>query len=168
MFSNSIKLSGDIQIITKDKETGEIVETFEEKNLVVSVGLDQILKSITTKDTNAFVIETISIGDDVGSGTVMNPEQPSTSYTKNNQSVVYSAPNDLFTISRPTETSVQLYATFDGERVMESYPDSPNIIYTSATIRTVGDEVISYKRFPARTISRLISVDIIWTLNLLS
>jgi len=166
MFLSDFKISGDIKIVTKNKKSGEVIDAFEEKNLVVTIGLDQILKALTTKDTNAFVIETISIGDDVGSGTVMNPEQPQLTYTKNNQNVLYSAPSDLFTISRPTETSVQLYATFDGERVMESYPDSPNIIYTSATIRTVGDEVISYKRFPARTISRLISVDIIWTLNL--
>lgn len=166
MFSNAIKMKGDVAIITREKATGKIIDTYEEKNLVVSVGMDQVLKAITTKDTNNFVIETISIGDDVGSGTVMNPEQPSTSYSKNNQNVIYSAPSDLFIISRPSETSVQLFATLDGERVMESYPDSPNIIYTSATIRTVGDEVISYKRFPARTISRLISVDIIWTLTL--
>jgi hypothetical protein len=96
----------------------------------------------------------------------MQPEKPSLSYTKTNQNVVFTAPPDLITISRPTSASVQIHATLDGERVMESYPDSPNIIYTSATIRTVIGEVISYKRFPARTISRLISVDVIWTLTL--
>lgn len=166
MFSNKIKLNGKISIITKDKKSGDVIDVFEDNNLIVDVGLDQIARGLITKDTNAFVINTISIGDDVGSGTVMNPEQPSATYTRDNQDVVFVTPSDLFSISRPTDTSIQLYATLDGERVMESYPDSPNIIYTSATIRTVGDEIISYKRFPARTISRLISVDIIWVLNL--
>jgi hypothetical protein len=166
MFSNALKLTGEVKLITKNKKTGEIIDTFEDNNLVVSIGMDQVLKAITTKDTNNFVIETISIGDDVGSGTVMNPEQPESSYTKLNQSVVYATPPEFFTISRPSQTSVQLYATLDGEEVMVAYPDSPNIIYTSATIRTVDNEIISYKRFPARTISRLISVDIIWTLAL--
>jgi hypothetical protein len=161
-----MKINGHITMTVKDKQSGEILEVFDDKNLVTTIGMDQILKSITVKDTNNFVIDTISIGDDIGSGTVMNPEQPSLTYTKNNQNVVYSVPSDLFSITRPSLTTVQLHATFDGERVMESYPDSPNLIYTSATIRTVGGEIISFKRFPARTISRLISVDVIWTLIL--
>jgi hypothetical protein len=95
MLSNNLNMNGHVKIVTTNKQTGEIIDVYEEDNLVVSIGLDQILKSITVKDTNNYIIETISIGDDVGSGTVMQPEQPSLSYTKTNQTVVFTAPPDL-------------------------------------------------------------------------
>lgn len=143
---------------------GKIVGEFEEKNIILDQGRRLFLRA-ASGDINS-TVKTIKIGKDVGTGTLLNPQQPVGSLTETAQDVVYTTPEAEFFVTYPTTNSVRYLATINGANVMTGYPTLPNVVYTSASIYTLGGKSITYKRFPARTISSLISVDISWTITL--
>lgn len=145
---------------------GKQIGHFEEKNIVLNQGRTFILQAFAEAANSAKTVKTIKIGNDVGVGTILAPQEPTASYTEANQNVVYTTPDPEFFVSYPGVGQVRFLATINGANVMSNYPTQPNIIYTSASIYTVEDKSVTYKRFPARTISSLISVDISWTITL--
>jgi hypothetical protein len=114
-----------------------------------------------------YTVKTIRLGGDVGSGTPIEPEQPVSTLTEDSQTVIYTTPDTSMNITYPSLTKVTYNAIIDGASVMALFPAVPNIVYTSAAIITHGGLAIAYKRFPARTISSIISVDVSWTLEIL-
>jgi hypothetical protein len=164
-MSDHIKIFGDVSMRAYVTETGKTIDTFEENNIFLTQGKSEIFRAFTI-DNAAHVIKTIKIGDDVGTGDVTNPQQPTAAYTELNQSVKYEVPLSDFSVTYPTENTVRFLATVNGASVMALYPSEPNIIYTSATLVTNANKAVAYKRFSARTISSLISVDITWTLRI--
>lgn len=165
-FNESMKgMTGHLQIVTKDIKTGEVIDTFDDDNVYLEQGKTQALKAFV--DGGDFRIKSIYIGDDVGTGSIMQPEQPSANYTESNQDIVYEVPfENEFYVTYPTYNQVRFTAAISGPNVMALYPNDPNVVYTSATIRTRDEKAIAYRRFPPRTISELVSVDLIWTLTL--
>lgn len=145
---------------------GKVVGELDEKNIVLTQGKSLILQAFGQPGNSAFVVKTIKIGNDTGTGTILLPTPPTAGMTEADQSVVYTTPDEEFFVTFPTPTSVRFLATINGANVMAEYPSLPNVIYTSASIYTISDQSITYKRFPARTISELISVDITWTITL--
>lgn len=164
---NDMSLVGELEIITRNIETGEIIDTFKDSNVILTQGKSEILKALTVFDTNIHRVKTIKIGNDVGTGTVLNPQPATADLTENAQDVLYEVPENAFSVSYPNINSVRFSASLNGLEVMSNYPTLPNIIYTSAVIHTFGNKGIAYRRFPARTISSLISVDIAWTITIL-
>lgn len=178
-----IKIRGDIEITEREILTdekgnvlldengkpvlGEIVGHFEEKNIVLTQGKGLILRAWAEAANSGSTVKTIKIGKDVGVGTVLNPQEATANLTEANLDVVYTTPDEEFFVSYPTANSVRYLATINGANVMVNYPNVPNVIYTSASITTVDGKSCTYKRFPARTISALISVDISWTITIL-
>jgi hypothetical protein len=69
--------------------------------------------------------------------------------------------------SYPTPTKMTILGNIDGAKVSLLYPTAPNVVMTSATIRTNDGSIIAAKRFPARTVSTVISLDVSWTLEIL-
>ncbi len=164
---DTVKIVGHLQIIEKDAITGEVIGGFEEKNVVLTQGKGYILRGFANAANNIYTAKTIKLGIDVGDGDILNPQEAVASMTEADQQVVYSIdPGDFFSTS-PTPTSIRFLASVSGSKFMESFPGELNAIYTSAAIYTVGDKAVTYKRFPARTMSAMISVDIIWTLTIL-
>lgn len=145
---------------------GKVVGELDEKNIVLTQGKSLILRAFGEPGHSDYVVKTIKIGNDVGSGTILAPTPPTANLTEDDQDVVYTTPDEEFFVTFPTATSVRYLATINGANVMAEYPALPNIVYTSASIYTISDQSITYKRFPARTISELISVDITWTITL--
>lgn len=172
----NIKARGFVKIVERLTATGEIIGTYGgedeeielgEENIVLDQGKTIIIQGFTTPAGAGEYVETIKIGTDVGTtGTVMEPDDPTGNMTELDQTVIYTIPTGNFSVSYPTATSVQFIASIDGATVMAGFPTQPNIIYTSAALYTDAGTAITYKRFPARTISPLISVDITWTLTL--
>lgn len=178
-----IKIRGDIEItereiltdekgnvlLDEDKKPvlGEIVGHFEEKNIILTQGKSLILRAWAEAANSGSVVKTIKIGKDVGSGTALNPQEATADLTEANLDVVYATPDEEFFVSYPTPNSVRYLATINGANVMVNYPTVPNVVYTSASITTIDGKSCTYKRFPARTISSLISVDISWTITIL-
>jgi hypothetical protein len=159
-------IRGDVTIVERCIKTGKVLDTVEYKNVVLTQGKGEILRafSVPLLDTNK--VKTIVVGNDVGSGDLMNPEDPDASYTEANMETVYTVPEEEFFIDFPTDNSVRYRATLNGPAVMILYPNLPNVVYTSASIFTNANKAVTYKRFPARTISALISVEITWTLTI--
>lgn len=164
---DSFQVVGHLTIIEKDANTGKVLDVYEDKNVVLTQGKGFILRGFSNAANNIYTAKTIKLGNDVGAGDILNPEAPVSSLTEADQSVVYSIdPSDFFSTA-PTPTSIRFLASVSGAKFMQSFPGELSAIYTSAAIYTVGDKAVTYKRFPARTISSMISVDIIWTLTIL-
>lgn len=171
----SLSVRGDLHITEYElvmdadgnQTRGEKIGEFEEKNIVLKQGISFILQAAASITNSGKTVSTIKIGNDVGGGgSILNPVMPNEEYTENNQTVVYTVPTEEFFIMYPDDYSVRFLCTIHGNNVMSFYPELPNIIYTSASIYTVEDKSVTYKRFPARTISSLISVDISWTISI--
>lgn len=162
----NVGIIGTYKEVVRDNKTGKIIDVFEKRNIVLDQGISSIWQAMSSANTNSLVLETIKLGDDVGTGNVTSPEQPSPTYTEANQNVIYSIPVGDVIISYPTSSSVQFFANVNGSVVMQSYPTEPNVVYTSAALYSNVGNAFSYKRFTGRTISSDISVDISWTLSL--
>lgn len=165
-FNETLKgITGQLSIITKDLKTGEVIDRFDEPNVYLEQGKTQILRAFV--DGEDFRIDTINIGSDIGNGTIMEPEDANKYMSEANQNVVYEVPPETeFYVFYPEYNKVRFTAAISGPNVMAQYPTQPNVVYTSATIRTKDGKAIAYRRFPPRTISELVSVDIIWTITI--
>jgi len=146
--------------------TGKLVGEYTEKNVILNQGTRLILESFAEQSKVDSAAKTIKIGNDTGAGTILNPAPATTNMTEANQNVLYETPVEEFFVSYPTQDSVKFLATINGPAVMSMYPSLPNVIYTSASLYTHSGKSVTYKRFSARTISSLISVDITWTISL--
>lgn len=147
--------------------TGKVVGEYDECNIVFKQGKRFILQAFAQAINSQKTVRTIKIGNDVGAGgTVLSPTPPTANETEAIQTVVYETPVQEFFVSFPNDSSVRFLATINGANVMTGFPTQPNVIYTSASIYTLENKSVTYKRFPARTISSLISVDISWTITL--
>jgi hypothetical protein len=165
-FNDTTGIKGVFHMVMKDRD-GNIIDEYEDNNVVLTTGKNYILKALSTKDTNLYTIKNITIGNDVGTGTVMSPTPATDNLTEASQTDVYTTPDLNMTVTYPAARKVTYTAAIDGAVVMASYTTVPNVIYTSATLMTHGGFAIAYKRFTARTISSVISVDISWTLEIL-
>lgn len=159
-------MRGEIEIKHRDILTGEIVDdVFADHNVILSQGKRMMIEAFTSPINSGNVVTTIKIGKDVGTGTILNPQPPSEFMTEAALDEVYATPPEEFFVTYPSDTSVRFLATINGGRVMEAYPGQPNVIYTSAMIASDNGRGFAYRRFPARTISSLISVEISWTIH---
>lgn len=162
----NLSVTGDLKMVFKDKLTGEVIDTFHEKNVFLDQGKNQLLQLLSTPNLTTVGVTAINIGDDVGTGTIMAPQMATADLTEIDQNTLFSATGVDFNVSFPTQNSARYFAMIDGETVMASHPTVPNIVYTSATIRMGDGKAIAYRRFAPRTISSLISVDLIWTVTI--
>ena len=160
-------IRGDVTIVERDLVTGEVIDSVEFNNIVLNQGKGEILRAFAIPANESNKVKTIVVGDDVGSGDLLEPQDPEASYTEANMETVYTVPVEEFFTDFPSVNSVRFRATLNGPAVMTLYPNLPNVVYTSASIYTNSNKAVTYKRFPARTISALISVEITWTLTIL-
>jgi hypothetical protein len=165
-MDSQFSIIGIVKIIEKDLD-GNIISEYTDNNIVTTLGKQTILKALTTKNSNAFTINSITYGDDCGTGTVLAPQPPTTDYASSDQAAKYTTTFDNISIVYPDATSVKFVASVNGADVMALYPSLPNIILTSATLRDENNTTVAAKRFPARTISTLTNMDIEWTLQIL-
>lgn len=162
-YKDSFKFKGIYSETVRLNSTGEVIDQFTQDNLIVTVGIQGLLQMLGS-GAAAKTIDTVKIGGDVGTGTILAPQDPTLDLTAADQDVIYTIPSNEFFVSYPESNQVRFFGTINGASVMTSFPSQPNIIYTSAALYTLDGEVFSYKRFPARTISNLISIDVSWTL----
>lgn len=160
-----LKIIGKVKFTTYDAVSGEILDVYTDNNVITTSGKQSLLQGFVSKNTNLHTIGTIFVGDDYGSGTLLAPESPTTSYTSASQSVKYEVPSNLVTFTAPATLSMKFMTTIVGSAVMANYPSLPNIVITSATLRNENNVSVAAKRFPARTISSLTNMDIEWTLE---
>lgn len=165
--NDNIGMIGIVKIEEIDRDTGNVISEFEQRNTITAEGFNAILQQMTGKgdgmSTDAMV-KTIALGDDTGSGTATSPEPPSILSTYLDQTTVYMIPESDIVIGYPTIGEFSLSSLIVGEEIVDSMGIEA-INYTSATIRLNNNETLSYKRFPIKTISRLINIRITWNIK---
>lgn len=166
------RINGEIKIITRDKGTGSVIDVYDYcSNHVVDEGVVAMWQRGSATDPNEQVrLDTIKLGDDFGDTSrwsVFNPEPPSRGFTKTNQNVTYTIPSVDYTF--PTDVIMKVAATIDGKSMMDAnFPDKVVYNFTSATLRFSNDIVFSFKRFPVRSISREVTVEIDWRFGIVN
>lgn len=142
--------------------TGEVVDRHSDSNVLVIDSKQAMARSIAGNQLG--VITDLKIGDDIGSGTLDNPEAPNDGYDETTMDVVYEFPGDLV-VGYPNSSSVNFSATISGEDVMDNYPNEVSIVFTSAALHTNSGDVFSYKRFEQKSISELLDISIVWEIQ---
>lgn len=166
-MKNKAKIKGHLKIIERpiNEPESEGIVTFDEDNVVTDAGFSTFFQRITSSSGGSYLYNII-LGDDVGTGDVFTPEPAESSYTSANQNNVYEIPNADIVFTYPTANVIRMETTLNGDYIMNTfYPAETDLQYTSATTRYQDASVFSYKRFPVRSISRLVSIQIIWTIT---
>lgn len=167
MLQDTIHTNGRLKIREKHAITGDLIrEEFSEHNVVTIQGASVFLERLT-KNTGGSYIYTIYLGDDVGNGSLLNPESEKETYTGAIQNIIYQIPVNEITISYPDPFTFEIATVLSGTTILENmFPNEIDLRFTSATIRFANDDVFAYKRFPVRSLSRLVDIELIWTVSL--
>lgn len=170
-FNNGTGFSGHLTMTEINKETGERTVVFDEDNVITLQGFSEIMKRITFPTDNTEIegsyIYNIVLGDDIGTGTVFEPQAATSSLTETSQSVVYSIPREDINFNYVNSQTLELGTVLDGTAILNAnFPTEVDMRYTSATVRYQNGKVFSYKRFPVRSLSRLVDIEIVWRISI--
>ena len=153
------KVKGRLSFDIIDNRTGEVVESYEENNVVVLTSREIIIKRIFD-DNNSFKVERFKIGDDTGNGTSDDPEPADETITANDMSVLYSQDGITLNTNNSLKTIINVFIS--GDSVLEQFPDQDTIQFTSFGLFSLNDTLFSYRRVPALTITENFSINISW------
>lgn len=161
-------MKGKLELTSRDKITGEVLDHEVDDNVFLQVGMAAMLRAITVPAPAGgqleHILQTFSIGNDIGSGTLLVPEPAVSTYTAANQNIVYSAEHADLTINYPNYYTTEVVLVLDGDAVMAQYPGEVDLRFSSAAMYTGGGVPFCYRRFQTRTITREIVIDVKWTL----
>ena len=155
------KIHGRLSIKSIDNNTGNIIDSFEDPNVIVLDAKQIVIQSIS-RSTNTYYLDRIKIGDDVGTGTPDVPETAVETYDENTMSIIYSGGTPL-TVGY-SGNSVTFNITINGADVMTGYPAETSKVINSAALHSVAGDVFAYRRFPQKSISNVIDLSIAWTI----
>lgn len=158
-ISNS-RIKGSLSIMTTDKRTGEILDHYADSNVVV---LDhrKIFVKLINQGLENYRVNRYKIGDDVGSGTESDPEPADETFTAVDQNVLYNTTEGI-QVSHSGDLLTIYNIFINGEDVMEEHPTEDSISFTSIGLYSNNEILFSYKRFPARTITSTLNINILW------
>lgn len=162
LYKNDIK--GTITLERVDSITGQRIDFYEDHNVIVQGAKNPIIRAISSPDYNS-TINKIKLGNDVGTGTVTNPEPAQDTYDNTTMSVIFDAPYTLKTGYDITRTLVTFNVTIVGSDVLSLYPSNVSQTFTSAALHTGNDTVFAYKRFPQKTISGTVDLNVTWSIH---
>lgn len=100
----------------------------------------------------------------VSRGTPAEPTPPKNTYNENSMDVVFDAPYVL-NVGSLNPTTATFNVTIFGDDVMDLYPSDSSKEFNSAALHTGDGRVFAYKRFPAKSISRLVDINITWSIS---
>lgn len=166
-FSDNItnSINGDLSIKFIDRSSQKIIDQVDGSNIVVKNAYIQSLQFFDTGVGN--FINHIKFGDDVGTGNISGPEQPTLDTTKDEQNVVLPTPQtDQIVVNRSvstTDVSITSFVIINGSDILD-LTGQDSIEFTSIGLYLDNDELFAYRRFPIRSISRVVDVSINWTI----
>lgn len=159
---------GHLTIREFDSQSGNLINEYAEKNVITLEGYEEVMSRILDNGSSVedSILERIVIGDDTGSGDMIDPEDATDGLTSDDQDIVYEVRPEDMEFNRITSRNTEAVTFLDGTYIMDTYyPDEVDIRYCSATLRFKNGVTLSYKRFPARSISRLISIQMVWSIT---
>lgn len=170
-LSEQSNMKGHLTMTEIYKPTGERNVVFDEDNVITIEGFSEVMKRITYTTSNGDIsgsyIHNIVLGDDVGSGTLFEPEDANNLLTAGSQSTVYTIPNEDINFNYLNSQTLEMGVVLNGTEILNAnFPQEVDMRYTSATVRFYNGKCYSYKRFPVRSLSRLVDIEIIWRISL--
>lgn len=164
MNIENIGILGHLEVEEVCKETGHTQLVVDERNVIVTTGFQTFLGGITNEDQYQFGFDGIYLGNDVGNGTLEDPE-PATKFTSSlDQNIVHRVDDDSVWTSYPAFNKLRFTSVVDGHEIFLNTGE-PRNVFTSASIRNKRNEVVAYKRFAGRVTSPMLSLNIRWTLT---
>jgi hypothetical protein len=164
-------LRGSLRIEFLDARTGRLLDVEEDHNVVVRTSRDSLIRRIAERNDNK-LIRRIKLGDDIGTGAFDDPQPPTIFTTTDDMSVVYDSQGELpgLTITYPSDLSVAFGIFLNGQQVMQYVrqegddPLAESTGFTSIGLFSLDGVAFAYRRFPMRSITENININILWTL----
>lgn len=161
-FQNTMHGDFDMKLI--NNQSGELIDEIHEPNVIVQ---NAYYEQLDLLDNNNEYIYKVKLGDDVGNGTISEPEQPTLNTTASEQNIVLPV-GDVsdITVQRSidyTDYSLTTFTLISGTDVLETTGED-SIEFTSAGLYMSNDGLFAYRRFPVRSISSVVDVSITWTI----
>ena len=165
------RFKGHLKMVEVCKETGKRTTVLDEDNVITLQGYSELMKRITLPTNHPEIVDSyfwnIWLGDDVGNGTVFEPEAANENYDDTYQTPVYKIPHEDIVFNYVNSKTLDLGMVLDGKKILDDYfPNDVDMRYTSATLRFLNEKVFSYKRFHIRALSRFVDIEINWTITL--
>lgn len=167
-----IGIQGIITIRDICKITGDVLNEYTDKNVITEQGINTLFLRMTLPDAeDSMRFSHFKLGKDFGfeedgdpDWGVFNPKPAEKGYTSLNQFLVYDVKETDMVFDYPDKNSFQAATLLDGKYILDTYfEDEVDMRYTSATLRFANETTFSYKRFPVRSLNRMVDVQIIWT-----
>lgn len=155
---------GKFRLDLLDKDTGSILFSYEDPNILVLDSKTAIVTAIAGIDSG-FITE-LKVGTDVGSGTQDSPEDPDDTYNETTMENPYSVSQSL--ISGFTDaTTVAFSATAVGADVVAAIGggSETSVVINSAALHTKNGKVFSYKRYPRISVSDAVNISFLWSIG---
>lgn len=166
-------INGVITIRTLSKETGEVLDEFVDNNVVTLNGMQKLwTRMASSENAAANKLSNFVLGSDYGveeggDWTVFSPKPANKEYTKDNQIDFYTDSESNIAFTYPSDTEMQVGTILDGTYIINNFfPDETIVFYNSATIRFGDGTVFAFKRFPVRSITKVVDVQISWRFTL--
>lgn len=164
-------IKGHLKMTGIDKETNKEFILLDEQNAITYEGFSEMVKRMTYPtqhaDINGSYFDHIVLGSDIGDGTLFQPTMATPELGAADQEIVYTIPREDIMINYISPTEFEFSTVLDGPLILDNYfPNEVDMRYTSATLRLQNGKVFSYKRFDVKSLSRLISIKIDWTIIL--
>lgn len=120
--------------------------------------------TLTLDVGDTLTAETGTVGVDITRGTLDNPSAPLDTYDETTMDILFDAPYALNKGYADSITAT-FNVTIKGADVLALYPGDTSKILTSAALHTGNGNVFSYKRFPQKSISALVDINISWNIH---
>lgn len=156
---------GHLQIEEVCNETGISTMILDDKNRIVNTGFQSFLEVVSNRNQYQYGFGGIYLGDDVGNGSIDNPEPAAANMTPSDQNTIYEVLSKDIFIDHPAPNKVRFTAMVDGNELYKM-DSSARLMFTSASIRNSRGEIVAYRRFSGRSASPLITLSIRWTITI--
>lgn len=168
--TDSFKANGVVTINTYEAGTNRLLDSYKENNTVTTEGLAEIVSRILSNTgTSDGIVTKLYLGDDAGAGTMLSPSAATSSLGSTDQSVVYQVRDSDLTIGSSGARRILASAVMYGSDIMNNqFPTDIVLNFCSATLRFESGSTLAYKRFPVRSLSRLVDITITWEIELFS
>lgn len=122
--------------------------------------------TLTLVLTDSLVAETPPAGSVSVTGVASpnNPEPAKDVFDETTMTLLYEYPTPP-SVGYPNTTSVNFNMTLVGEAVMAYYPTESFVTFTSAALHSTDGNVFAYKRFPQKSISPLLDINVVWNIG---
>lgn len=167
--TSGFNAKGVVTINTYEAGTNILVDSYKDNNTVTTEGLTEIINRILTNSgTSDSIVTNIKLGDDAGNGTLLSPEDATANLTYSDQDVVYDIKKSDTDINASGGDRITASVVIEGSDVMNNeFPTDIVLNFCSATLRFESGSTFAYKRFPVRSLSRLVDISITWEIELL-